>query len=135
MQEAQIKPVIQSLLRLQVSALERPEDAPIAQIYSKNVDAAKALENIVQQLRDRDLHYDCGIGAEVLWVERTQRTSETLMAVELLAHVRRATCRLLDASGKELHTQAGYERRSFSYRLQFRDGVWYLAAERDLGNV
>lgn len=131
-QEAQIKPVLQSLLTLQVSALERPKDAPITQIYSDNEDAAKALKNIVQQLRDRDLHYECGIGAEVLWVEET---FETPAAVQVLAHVRRATCRLLDASGNEVHVQAGYERRSFSYRLQLRNGAWYLGAERDLGNV
>lgn len=134
-QEAEIKPVIQSLLTLQVSALERPKDAPIAQIYGENGDAAKALENIVHQLRVRDLHYDCGSGAEVLWVEPRQEATNSPMVVQVLAHVRRATCRLLDESGNELHTQAGYERRSFSYRLQSRHGVWFLAAERDLGNV
>lgn len=129
-----LEAVVRSLVIYQQWMLENPTATAASEIYRSGSAKGERLNRAMQTLAQRGHRYQCAAPPDVSVVDEVRSSADPDRA-RVVAHVRRAPCRLLDPSSRELVSQPGYEQRAFSFSLERVSGRWYVLRDDDLGNV
>jgi len=130
-----IEPVIRSFVAYQAWLLEHPDPASVDKLYEPTAKSGRRLKVAMEGLVSRGQRFDCGAGPEVVFVEASADPAKQTSVRDVVVHLRRPDCRLLNASGAQLGIQPGYDRTAFAYSLQNSGGRWYVRTERNLGDA
>lgn len=127
--------VVRTFVAYQQWMLEHPDAADVNDLYPTDSVKGRNVANAIQGLEERGERFDCGAPPGVTIIDEPITIASSPKTVRVLAHIRRASCRLLDSSNRELTKQPAYARRAFNYTLQRTRDRWYVIGDDDLGDV
>lgn len=126
--------VVRTYIAYQQWMLENPEDARVGDIYHANSDKGQHLERALRRLAERRERFHCDAPPQVTVIDEPHATDHD-SNLRIVAHVRRASCRLVDATNRVVAREPGYERRAFSFTFERVADRWYVLRDDDLGNA